>query len=137
VEVDETERSGQRAILNFGHTVGHAIEAATKLHELSHGEAVAIGMVAAARISEQVGMLDRNNVNKTENLLLKFGLPTYCQGVNPDGLFEATRFDKKTTRGQTGWVLLQDIGKGVVNQTVADDVVRRVLREVCHENLGN
>ena len=62
VEVDETERSGQRAILNFGHTVGHALEAATRLRRLSHGEAVAIGMMAAARISEQVGMLDQSNV---------------------------------------------------------------------------
>ncbi len=131
VEVDETERSGQRAILNFGHTVGHALEAATKLHELSHGEAVAIGMMAAARISEQVGMLERSNVPRIENLLLKFGLPTYCQGVNPDDLFEATRFDKKTTLGQTGWVLLQGIGKGVINQPVAGDVVKKVLAEVC------
>ncbi len=131
VEVDETERSGQRAILNFGHTVGHALEAATKLHTLSHGEAVAIGMVAAARISEQVGMLEPNDLPRTENLLLKFGLPIYSQGVNPDDLFEATRFDKKTTLGQTGWVLLKGIGKGVINQPVAGDVVRRVLREVC------
>ncbi len=76
VEVDETERTGQRAILNFGHTVGHALEAATKLQGQSHGEAVAIGMMAAARISEQVGMLDRGNVHSIENLLLKFGLPT-------------------------------------------------------------
>jgi 3-dehydroquinate synthase len=82
VEVDETERSGQRAILNFGHTVGHALEAATKLHTLSHGEAVAIGMVAAARISEQVGMLKPSDLPRTENLLLKFGLPIYSQGVN-------------------------------------------------------
>jgi len=131
VEVDETERSGQRAILNFGHTVGHALEAVTKFYTLSHGKAVAIGMVAAARISEQVGMLDQSNVPRIENLLLKFGLPTYCQGVNPDDLVEATRFDKKTTLGQTGWVLLQGIGKGVINQPVAEDVVRGVLREVC------
>jgi 3-dehydroquinate synthase len=131
VEIDETERSGQRAILNFGHTVGHALEAATKLRTLSHGEAVAIGMMAAARISEQMGILEQSDVNKIESLLLKFGLPTYCQGVNPDDLFEATRFDKKTTLGQTNWVLLQGIGKGIINQPVAGDVVRRVLREVC------
>ncbi len=131
VEVDETERSGQRAILNFGHTIGHALEAVTRLHKLSHGEAVAIGMMAAARISEQVGMLDHSSLPKIESLLLKFGLPTYCQGVNPDELFGATRFDKKTTLGQTGWVLLKGIGKGVINQPVADDVVRGVLREVC------
>ena len=131
VEADETERSGQRAILNFGHTVGHALEAATKLQGQSHGEAVAIGMMAAARMSEQVGMLDRSNVHSIENLLLKFGLPTCCQGVDPDDLSGAIRFDKKTTLGQTGWVLLKGIGKGVVNQPMAENVVRRVLREIC------
>jgi 3-dehydroquinate synthase len=131
VEVDETERSGQRAILNFGHTVGHALEAATKLQELSHGEAVAIGMVAAARISEQVGMFDQSKVHRIENLLLKFGLPIYCQGVNPDELVETIHFDKKTTLGQTGWVLLKGIGKGMVNQPVAEDIVRKVLMEIC------
>jgi len=131
VEIDETERSGQRAILNFGHTVGHALEAATKLQELSHGEAVAIGMVAAARISQQVGMLDQSNVPRIENLLSKFGLPIYSQGVNPEDLIKATRFDKKTTRGQTGWVLLKGIGKGMVNQPVVENIVRKVLREIC------
>jgi 3-dehydroquinate synthase len=131
VEVDETERSGQRAILNFGHTVGHALEATTKFQGQSHGEAVAIGMMAAARISEQVGMLDQSNIQRIENSLLKFGLPTYCQGVNPDDLIAATRFDKKTTLGQTGWVLLKSIGKGVVNQPVEEDVVRKVLAEIC------
>lgn len=131
VEVDETEQSGQRAILNFGHTVGHALEAVTKLHKLSHGEAVAIGMMAASRISGQVGILDISSIHRIENLLLKFGLPTCCQGINPDDLLEAIRFDKKTTRGETGWVLLKGIGKGVVNQPVAGNVVRKVLMEIC------
>jgi len=131
VEADETERTGQRAILNFGHTVGHALEAATKFQGRSHGEAVAIGIVAAARISEQVGMLDQRNITKIENLLSKFGLPVYCQGVNPDELVEAIRFDKKTTKGQTGWILLKGIGKGVINQPVEEAVVRRVLKEIC------
>jgi 3-dehydroquinate synthase len=131
IEADETERSGQRAILNFGHTVGHALEAATKLQELSHGQAVAVGMVAAARMSEQVSMLHHSNINKIENMLVKFGLPVRFQGVDPEDLIGATRFDKKTTRGQTGWVLLKGIGQGVVNQPVAEDVVRKVLREIC------
>jgi 3-dehydroquinate synthase len=131
VEVDETERGGQRAILNFGHTVGHALEAATRFKGQSHGEAVAIGMTAAARISEQVGMLDLSSVHSIENLLQKFGLPTYCQGVSPDDLMATIRFDKKTTLEQTGWVLLKGIGKGAINQPVAEDVVRRVLTEVC------
>ncbi len=131
VEADETERSGQRAILNFGHTIGHALEATTRLKELSHGEAVAVGMLAAARISKQSGMLDGSNVQGIEKLLQKFGLPTTCQGINPDDLITAIRFDKKTTLGETGWVLLRGIGKGVVNQAVAESLVRKVLRGMC------
>jgi 3-dehydroquinate synthase len=131
VEADETERSGQRAILNFGHTIGHALESVTELKGLSHGEAVAIGMMAAARISGQVGMLDITNVHCIESLLLKFGLPTYCRGVNPDDLITAMRFDKKTTLGQTGWVLLEGIGRGVVNQAVEESIVKKVLMEMC------
>jgi 3-dehydroquinate synthase len=131
IEVDEREISGQRAILNFGHTVGHALEAATRLRKLSHGEAVAIGMKAAARISEQLGMLEPSNIPRIENLLLKFSLPTSCQKVNPDDLITAIRFDKKTTLGETGWVLLRGIGKGVTNQPVKENVVRKILREIC------
>jgi 3-dehydroquinate synthase len=131
VEIDETERTGKRAILNFGHTIGHAIEATTKLKELSHGQAVAIGMAAAARISAELGSLDHSNITKIESLLTKFGLPIYCQGISPDDLMESIRFDKKTTRGRTGWVLLEGIGKGITGQPVAEGVVRRVLEEIC------
>ena len=131
VEIDETEQSGQRAILNFGHTVGHAIEAVGRLRRQSHGEAVAVGMMAAARISRQLGMLDGDSVDRIEKLLLQFGLPTYCQKANPDDLIEAIRFDKKTTLGETGWVLLEGIGEGVVNQPVEKNLVREVLTEIC------
>jgi 3-dehydroquinate synthase len=130
VEIDEREQTGKRAILNFGHTVGHAIEAATNL-QLSHGQAVAIGMAAAARISAELGRLDHSHISAIESLLARFGLPTYCQGINPDDLVETIRFDKKTTFRQTGWVLLDGIGKGVVNQPVKEDLVRRVLKEIC------
>jgi len=131
VEVDERERSGQRAILNFGHTVGHALEAATGFQKLSHGQAVAVGMVAAARISQQTGRLGADSVDSIERLLSRLGLPTGCPGVDPDDLIGAIRFDKKTTLGKTGWVLLEGMGKGVVNQPVEESIIRKVLREIC------
>jgi 3-dehydroquinate synthase len=131
VEADEMERSGQRAILNFGHTVGHAVEAVTGLHVRSHGEAVAIGMVAAARISERAGMLDSNSRQRVEGVLRKHELPTACREASPDDLLKAIHFDKKTTSGQTAWVLLQGIGNGVVNQHVPDNMVKDVLKEIC------
>jgi 3-dehydroquinate synthase len=131
VEVDETERTGQRAILNFGHTIGHAIEAVTSLRKLSHGQAVAIGLAAAARISVETGRLDPGNIARIENLLAKFGLPVNCPGISPDDLMASIRFDKKTTSGQTGWVLLEGIGKGITNQQVKEGIIRKVLREIC------
>jgi 3-dehydroquinate synthase len=131
VEVDEREQSGERAILNFGHTVGHAIEAVSGFGRQRHGEAIAIGMVATIRISQRLGMLDNLSVNKIEKLLLKFGLPACCQGINPDELLHAIAYDKKTTLGQTGWVLLKSIGKGMINQTVPENIVKLVLKEIC------
>ncbi|MBA7660061.1 3-dehydroquinate synthase [subsurface metagenome] len=131
VEADERERTGRRAILNFGHTIGHALEAVTKFRGRRHGEAVAVGMVAAAGISQQLGMLEPSDVQGIKNQLQKFGLPTSCQRVSPDGLINAIRFDKKTTLGQTRWVLLKGIGKGVTNQPVEENVVRKVLMELC------
>jgi 3-dehydroquinate synthase len=131
VEMDETERRGPRAILNFGHTVGHAIEAVTGLYERRHGEAVAVGMAGAARMSRRLGILPTEDVDRIEALLLQFGLPTRCPGLNPDELAGAIYYDKKNRRGRTGWVLLQGLGTGVVNQEVPDDVVKGVLEEIC------
>jgi 3-dehydroquinate synthase len=131
VEADETERRGPRAILNFGHTVGHAIESATGLRERRHGEAVAAGMAAAARISQRLGMLEKSDVDRIEALLLQFGLPARCPGLDPDELAGAIRYDKKSQRGRTGWVLLRGLGTGVVNQEVPEAVVKGVLEEIC------
>jgi 3-dehydroquinate synthase len=131
VEADETERSGQRAILNFGHTIGHAVEAVTGLKVRGHGEAVAIGMMAAARISERAGMLDSNSRQRVKKALRKYGLPISCREASPDDLLNAIHFDKKTTSGQTAWVLLQGIGNGVVNQRVMDNIIKDVLEETC------
>lgn len=131
VEIDETERTGQRAILNFGHTVGHALETVFGFKGKSHGEAVAVGMVAAARMSQQLGMLKPNEVQGIRSLLQKFELPVSCPGVSPDALIDTIRFDKKTTLGQTRWVLVEGIGQGITNQTVAEEVVRKVLEELC------
>jgi 3-dehydroquinate synthase len=130
VEIDETEQTGQRAILNFGHTVGHALEAVSGFRG-SHGQAVAVGMVAAATISQRLGSLDASDVQSIRSLLQKFGLPTSCPGLSPEALSEVIRFDKKTTLGQTRWVLVEGIGQGITGQTVDEDIVKKVLKELC------
>jgi 3-dehydroquinate synthase len=130
VEIDELERTGQRAILNFGHTIGHALEAASGFKG-SHGQAVAVGMVAAARISQRLGMLKPESVQAIRSLLEKFELPVSCPGISPDSIINAIRFDKKTSLGQTRWVLVKGIGQGVTGQTVAEEVVGKVIKELC------
>jgi 3-dehydroquinate synthase len=130
VEIDEMEQTGQRAILNFGHTVGHALEAASGFKG-SHGQAVAMGMVAAAMISQRLGSLDASDVQSIRSLLQKFELPTSCSGLSPEALSETIRFDKKTTLGQTRWVLVEGIGRGITGQTVDEDIVKKVLKELC------
>ena len=131
IAADERERSGKRAILNFGHTIGHALEAVEQFQGRGHGEAVSIGIAAAARISRQMGKLDEGSLSRIEKLLLKFGLPIYCQGVKPEELMAAIRYDKKTTLGKTRWVLLNGIGRGVTGQLVEETLLKKVLKELC------
>ncbi len=130
VEIDETEKTGQRAILNFGHTLGHALEAAVGFSRY-HGEAVAVGMVATAMISQRLGRLNASDVERIRELIAKFELPTSCPGVSPEALINTIRYDKKTTLGQTRWVLLEGIGQGITGQVVAEDIVRRTIEEMC------
>jgi len=131
VEADEAERSGLRAILNFGHTVGHAIEAVASSWGQRHGEAIAIGMVAAAKISERMQMIDSGSVKTITDTLARYNLPTHCHEMTPNELLEAMRFDKKATQGEVRWVLLERIGGGVINCIVEEGVVKEVLSEIC------
>lgn len=130
VMADETERTGERAILNFGHTVGHALEAVSRL-EGHHGAAISVGMVAASIISVRLGMLAPPCLPRIERVLTKFGLPTRASGTSPSQLLAATRFDKKVNQGELKWVLLAEIGHGVVNCRVSEEMVSQVLAEVC------
>jgi 3-dehydroquinate synthase len=131
VAMDETERTGKRAILNFGHTVGHALEAVTGLRRYSHGEAVAVGIAAAARISRDLDMLSEKEVERVDRVIRQYGLPAACPDVDPETLLAAIRYDKKTTAGTTKWVLLEEIGRGCTGRPVPENVVRAALEEVC------
>ena len=127
VEEDETEGS-YRAILNFGHTVGHAIEAMTEYRRFLHGEAVAIGMVCAARISQARGGLAKANVERIEQLLRAIGLPTRVPsdlGVEPIAL--AIEADKKAAGGKITFVCLDDIGRTRFESLSAREIARTAL----------
>lgn len=111
VEADEREESGERAKLNYGHTFGHALEAATGYSELLHGEAVAIGMTCAARLGERTGRIDAAAVDRQLALLRRFGLPTSVPEDIDLGELSALMWrDKKVRDGQIHFVLPSRIG---------------------------
>jgi 3-dehydroquinate synthase len=112
VAADEREERGDRAVLNFGHTVGHAVEALTEYREVLHGEAVAIGMVAAARVSRALGLAPADVVERLERLLERAGLPTALPAdLGADALALAMKADKKATAGRIRFVAVEAIGR--------------------------
>lgn len=129
VSKDEKE-SNLRRILNFGHTVAHAVEEETDFVRYHHGEAVAIGMLASALISEALGKINYYDVRRLKNLLERFGLDTYCEGCNIEKLYAATLRDKKTLDGKTHWVLMKKFGEVEVVDEVPEDIVKGVLKEI-------
>ena len=125
---DETE-GGLRAILNFGHTVGHAIEAISGYGAYLHGEAISIGQVVAARLSEMQLGLPRQEADRIASLFARAGLPTSI-ALKPKQLvrlFEAMRLDKKVSGGELNFVLAERIGKVVRGQKVAGELIEKVL----------
>jgi 3-dehydroquinate synthase len=128
---DETDRSGLRAVLNFGHTVGHAVETAGGLKQWRHGEAVSLGMVAAVRISAALGVLPDAVADKTSEVLGRFGLPVACPEIKAADIEAALGYDKKMSAGNLKWVLLKGIGHGVTGCSVPMDTVRLVLKGLC------
>ncbi len=127
VSADPKER-GLRAILNYGHTIGHAIEAVTGYEDYLHGEAVSIGMMGAARIAERMGILDNEVVARQADVLRTLGLPLAAPGVNAEAVMETMLLDKKVEAGRLRFVLLEEIGHPVVHGDVPGEIVRDVVR---------
>jgi 3-dehydroquinate synthase len=128
VQQDERE-TGLRMILNFGHTIGHAVEKATNFG-YSHGEAVAIGMHGAALISRDVGLCSQQTVDKVCDMLAKYCLPLKAQGCTAHELASYLMRDKKTIGGKVNWVLLADIGTTVIRNDIPEAVVLQALRQI-------
>lgn len=132
VSEDEKER-GRRMILNYGHTIAHGLEAATDYERFLHGEAVAIGMMGAAMLSERLGLLSRDVVERQERLLRRFGLPSTCSGVDRAGVVKAMELDKKVRERAVRWVLLEDIGQPIFRDDVPLEEVVGVLEELIRD----
>jgi 3-dehydroquinate synthase len=127
VSADEFERGDTRVLLNYGHTIGHALEAVTSYGRFLHGEAVAVGMAVAVRISSRLGMVPESLVTRQDRLFERFGLPLRAPGVDVSTVLDATRVDKKTRAGAIRWVLLAGPGKAVTRNDVPGDLVREVV----------
>ena len=130
VSEDEREETGRRTLLNYGHTVGHAIESATGYGRFRHGEADAIGMTAAAAISRRLGLLSAEEERRQRGLLERFGLPTRAEGVDRAAVVSAIALDKKVHAGAVRWVLLEGVGRAVVRDDVPQSAVDEALDEV-------
>jgi 3-dehydroquinate synthase len=119
---------GPRAILNYGHTTAHAVEAAS-YYRVSHGRAVAFGMRVAARISNAMGLCTERLVEQQDELLTAYGLPDVAPSVSLDRVLAAIPSDKKARRGRVAWVLPRRIGFAEVGHPVPPGIVRRVIRK--------
>ncbi len=119
---------GSRHILNYGHTIGHAIESASDF-KMKHGTAVAIGMVAAARISNKMGLLDENDVNRLIKVIELAGLLTKMPHFKVEDIMPAMQHDKKVREGRMRFVLLRSIGDTVVTDDVPPSLIKEVLAE--------
>lgn len=118
VEKDPTEK-GDRALLNLGHTIGHAIEK-LKDFRLLHGECVALGFVAAAYISWQRGMIDEEEFFEIRDMNVGFGLPISFDGISSQDIVDTTKNDKKMVAGQIRFILLKKLGKAYIDTSVTD-----------------
>ena len=131
VAKDEREH-GLRAILNFGHTFGHAIEAATHYRSFLHGEAVAIGMLMAADLSRRLGMIDAAIQERIRSILTRAALPTAAPSIGAARALDLMRMDKKVLAGTVRLVLLEKLGSAVVTGSYPAEALLATLADFCN-----
>jgi 3-dehydroquinate synthase len=127
VQRDERDETGVRAVLNYGHTFGHALEAATQYGELLHGEGVAIGMMCAARLAEKLGRIDRELIDRQAKLLSALSLPIETPDLPAETLISHMQHDKKTQQGRLRFVLPSRLGHVELVDVDDLDAVRAAL----------
>ena len=130
IERDPEEKSELRFALNYGHTIGHALEAVTGFGRYTHGEAVALGIVAEARLASRLGLASAETGDRQVRLLEAVGLPVRAREVDVEAVLTATRRDKKSRNGRVPFVLAPAIGAYRVVYDVGIDEVRAVLNEL-------
>ena len=130
VSQDEKE-SGLRAILNYGHTIGHAVESLTNYEQLVHGEAVGIGMVAAGKIALEMGLWDKETAQQQDELITKTGLPTVIPSqISIKDILETVKSDKKVKAGKVRFILPTEIGKVIITDQVTPEIITQALTRI-------
>ena len=130
VEEDELDRKGLRAILNYGHTIGHAIEAASHYSDkYNHGEAVAVGMIVAAEIAVVLKIMKAKDLVRIKGLINNCGLPADARGIDFSDIYESHLHDKKFVHGVNRFVLPAGIGRARVVEGVPDSVVKQAIKK--------
>lgn len=131
VEADEQETSGLRALLNFGHTIGHGIEAAAGYGRLLHGEAISLGLIAAAGLSVRCSGLPVTDADRLAELLGRFGLPTRLpRTLKTTVILKHLMHDKKFDQGRIRFVLLRGLGDAFVSNDVTLDQIRQAIEDL-------
>lgn len=125
VEEDPTEQ-GERALLNFGHTLGHAIEK-WKNFQMLHGHCVAVGALAAAWMSQEKGLISKEQVLELRQMMEDFHMPVTVSGVEPEQIISATKNDKKMDGGRIRFILLKEIGQAFIDSQVTEEEMRKGL----------
>ncbi len=126
---NDPEEKGERALLNLGHTIGHAIEKA-KDFSLTHGECVALGCVAAAFISWKKELLPMEEYYEIRDMFVPFNLPISVDELEPERILDLTKSDKKMDNGQIRFVLLKKIGKAILDMSVTDEQILAAIDEI-------
>ena len=129
VQIDEREERGIRTALNFGHTIGHAIETAGKYKRYNHGEAIALGMLVALDIGRAMGYTDRNTQERIERLIRTVGLPTRINKIAPADIIKAHYFDKKFSGAKNRFVIVGKIGRVIIKKGIPLSVIQASLKK--------
>lgn len=131
VEQDEYDKNGIRVILNYGHTIGHALERATEYSKhLTHGEAIALGMVVANQISVKLSLLRESFAERIKGLLVKCGLPITISGVTVEEIYKYHQYDKKFIHKKNRFVLLNKIGSAKIVENIPERVVKESIKKI-------
>jgi len=130
VSQDERETLGIRILLNYGHTIGHALEASTEYGRFLHGEGVSVGMMGAARLASGMRLPSPAVLYRPQRLLERVSLPIRAPGVPAEDVLRAMSLDKKVQSGTNRWVMLEDVGRSVVRQDVPWELVERTVRDL-------